>query len=406
MADNVNIIECPSCGASINVEDVLSRKIEGSLREQMDTEYRQKLDTLQKKEKQIEELKKNHEAAIAAEVGKREQAFKEELNKQYQSDYEKKMAMLQGELDKKGKKLLDLETKELELEKLKLQMKSKDKEYELNLERAKIELQKQFEEEIGKREAEKYEMRIREKDKKLSDLEKQIDELKRKSEQGSVQLQGEVQELAIEDILRELFPGDEVKPVPKGKSGADTILCVHPDSEHTAGKIMYESKRTKTFSSSWIEKLKTDQRREKADIAVLVTQAMPAEIEHIGNLDGVWVCSFAFLKPLSVLLRDGVLNVHQARTIQKNASDKMSLLYDYLTGNEFKMQIEAMLEGFMHLKQSIDKEKLAMEKLWKEREKQLEKVLLSTTQFYGSIKGIAGSGVPEIRMLELNQEGK
>lgn len=297
-----------------------------------------------------------------------------------------------------------MESKELELEKLKLQIESKDKEHELNLEREKIRLQKQFEEDIGKREAEKYEMRIREKDKKLSDLEKQITELKRKSEQGSIQLQGEVQELAIEDLLRNLFPDDEVKPVPKGKPGADTILLVHADAEHVSGKMLYESKRTKNFSSAWIEKLKADQRKENADIAVLVTEAMPPEIEHIGNLDGIWICSFNFVKPLSILLRDSILKVYRARTMQKNASDKMSLLYDYLTGNEFKMQIETILEGFLNLKQSIDKEKLAMEKLWKEREKQLEKVLLSTTQFYGSIKGIAGPGIPEIGLLEF--EGK
>jgi hypothetical protein len=404
MTEYVNKIECPNCGTTINVEDVLARKIEENLRGRINGEYKQKLDELHKKEKQIAELEKNHDAYIAEEIKKREQAFKDELSREYQTDFEKKMALLQAELDKKEKKLLDLETKELELEKLKLRMKSKDKEYELNLERAKIDLQKQFEEEIGKREAEKYEMRIREKDKKLSDLEKQISELKRKSEQGSVQLQGEVQELAMEDILRELFPDDEVKPVPKGKTGADTILYIYFDTEHIAGKIIYESKRTKNFSANWIEKLKADQRKDKADIAVLVTEAMPPEIEHIGNIDGVWVCSFGFMKPLSLLLRDGVVKVYQARTMQKNASDKMSLLYDYLTGNEFKMQIEAMLEGFMHLKQSIDKEKLAMEKLWKEREKQLDKVLLSTTQFYGSIKGIAGSGVPEIGLLEFEDK--
>jgi hypothetical protein len=404
MTEYVNKIECPNCGTTINVEDVLARKIEENLRGRINGEYKQKLDELHKKEKQIAELEKNHDAYIAEEIKKREQAFKDELSREYQTDFEKKMALLQAELHKKEKKLLDLETKELELEKLKLQMKSKDKEYELNLERAKIDLQKQFEEEIGKREAEKYEMRIREKDKKLSDLEKQISELKRKAEQGSIQLQGEVQELALEEILRELFPDDEVKPVPKGKPGADTILYIHFDTEHIAGKIIYESKRTKNFSANWIEKLKADQRKDKADIAVLVTEAMPPEIEHIGNIDGVWVCSFGFMKPLSLLLRDGVVKVYQARTMQKNASDKMSLLYDYLTGNEFKMQIEAMLEGFMHLKQSIDKEKLAMEKLWKEREKQLDKVLLSTTQFYGSIKGIAGSGVPEIGLLEFEDK--
>ncbi|MBN1798484.1 MAG: DUF2130 domain-containing protein [Spirochaetales bacterium] len=400
MAEYVNKIECPHCGKTINVEDELFRKTEENVRLKIAAEYKEKQEALTKKENELKEREKDQEKNLQEELKKREQLFKLELAQEVKSEYENKLSALTSEIEKRDSKLHELETKELELEKLKLQMAAKDREHELNLEKERIKTQAAVEQEIMNRESEKYEMRIREKDKKLTDLEKQIAELKRKSEQGSVQLQGEVQELAIEDILRGLFPEDEVKPVPKGKSGADTILLVHADQEHVCGKMLYESKRTKSFSSAWIEKLKADQRKENADIAILVTEAMPPEIEHIGNLDGVWVCSFTFLKPLSVLLRDSILKVHSARTMKKNASDKMSLLYDYLTGNEFKMQIEAILEGFLNLKQSIDKEKLAMEKLWKEREKQLEKVLLSTTQFYGSIKGIAGSGVPEIGLLD------
>jgi hypothetical protein len=402
MAEYVNKIQCPHCGKTIDINDELFRKTEENLRQKITAEYKEKHDALVRKENELKELAKNQEKNLQEELKNREQALKLELSQEVKGEYEKKLSALTLEIEKKDGKLHDLETKELELEKLKLQMAAKDREHELNLEKERIRTQAAVEQEIIKRESEKYEMRIREKDKKLTDLEKQISELKRKSEQGSVQLQGEVQELALEDILRELFPDDEVKPVPKGKSGADTVLCVHSDAEHIAGKIMFESKRTKNFSSSWIEKLKADQRKDKADIAILVTEAMPPEIEHIGNLEGIWVCSFRFIKPLSILLHDSILKVHNARTLQKNASDKMSLLYNYLTGNEFKMQIEAMLEGFMQLKQSIDKEKLAMEKLWKEREKQLDKVLLSTTQFYGSIKGIAGSGVPEISLLEFD----
>jgi hypothetical protein len=404
MADSMNKIECPNCGASIDVEHVLTQKIENETRERYDSLYKEKINTLLQKEKELTLLEKNQEERIAGELQKREQALQDKLAAEYKGDYEKKMSRLSLELEKKDKELLELKSTEIELEKARLELKNRDREYELNLEREKLRLGRQIEDEVGKREAEKYDMRIREKDKKLQDLEKQIDELKRKSEQGSVQLQGEVQELAIEDMLGAIFPSDEVVPVPKGKAGADTILLVRAGEDQPAGKILYESKRTKNFSPGWIDKLKTDQRRENADIAVLVTEAMPSDIEHIGNMDGVWVCSFSFLRPLSLLLRESIIKVDGARRMQKNAGDKMSLLYEYLTGNEFKLQIESILEGFLNLKQSIDKEKLAMEKMWKEREKQLEKVLLSTTRFYGSIKGIAGSGVPEIGLLEFEEK--
>ncbi|MBA7542699.1 hypothetical protein ES705_35023 [subsurface metagenome] len=164
---------------------------------------------------------------------------------------------------------------------------------------------------------------------------------------------------------------------------------------------MYESKRIKGFSPLWIDKLKTDQLREMADIAVLLTQQLPADIEKIGFKDGVWICGFQDFKGLALVLRDSLIKIHFAQASQKKKGDKMNMLYDYLTGNEFKLQLEAIVEGFSALKNSINKEKLAMEKLWKEREKQLEKVLINATDFYGSIKGIAGSAVPDVALLEM-----
>lgn len=239
-----------------------------------------------------------------------------------------------------------------------------------------------------------------EKDKKLDEQRKQIEIMKQKIEQGLTQLQCEVQEVAIENELGDLFRFDEIKEVHKGVRGADAIQIVRNERAVECGKILYESKRTKGFSPLWIEKLRSDQLREKADIAVLVTQQIPADIENIGYKDGVWICGFQDFKGLALVLRDSLIKIHFAQASQKKKGDKMNMLYDYLTGIEFKLQLEAIIEGFSALKDSINKEKLAMEKLWKEREKQLEKVLINATDFYGSIKGIVGESIPEIPVLE------
>jgi len=404
MNKKMNQIECPNCGTTINVEDVLSHQIEDKLRNQYETEYKEKLKSISSREKALKDSEKRQQEIIKQEVEKREKDLINDLDKQYKKDYEKKLASLSSDLSKKDKELSDLKDIEIEHEKLKREKSSLEKDYQLKLEKEKTKVQQETEERIIKSQSEKHSLELKEKDKKIADAMNQVAEMERKLKQGSMQLQGEVQELAIEEILTKIFPDDEIKPVPKGKSGADCILFVNTNNHKTAGKILYESKRTKTFSNSWLEKLKTDQRNENADIAVLVTQTLPKDIENFGLIDGIWVCSYSFIKPLSLILHDGLLRINAVRNMQKNSGDKMQLLYDFLTSNEFKMQIEAILEGFFNLKQSMDKEKLAMEKIWKEREKQLNKVLTNTTQFYGSIKGIAGSGVPEIPMLEFGGE--
>jgi len=249
-------------------------------------------------------------------------------------------------------------------------------------------------------------MKLREKDKQLEDMRKQIDEMKRKAEQGSTQLQGEVAELALENLLKEMFPNDTIEEVPKGRKGADIVHTVVDADDTECGKIVYESKRTKNFNKKWVEKLKKDQLAEKADIAVLVTKMLPEEIPNIGLVDEIWVCDFRSFRGLVLSLRQGIIRLSGAMEAQTNKGDKMEMLYDYLTSNEFKMQIESIMDGFMNLKESIDKERFAMEKLWKEREKQLEKVLTSTSHFYGSIKGIAGSALPSIELLELPEADK
>jgi hypothetical protein len=216
-------------------------------------------------------------------------------------------------------------------------------------------------------------LRIKELEKQRDDQKKLADEMKRKAEQGSMQTQGEVQELLLEEMLRTAFPFDMITEGGKGVRGADCIQTVRNAFGQECGKIIFESKRTKDFAIDWIDKLKTDMRSQGADVAVIVTQALPKDMSSFGEKDGIWICSFAEAKAVVAMLRDAVIRIFNASKSQDNKGDKMNLLYDYLTSREFAEQWKAIREGFLSMKLSIQRERDAMEKMWKAREKQLEK---------------------------------
>jgi hypothetical protein len=201
-------------------------------------------------------------------------------------------------------------------------------------------------------------------------------------------------------MLKSSFPFDLVTEVGKGVRGADCIQTVRNQFGQECGKIIYESKRTKGFTREWIEKLKADMRSQGADLAILVTQTMPDDMDQFGEKNGIWICTFTEVKPLAQVLRESLIKVFNAVRSQENKGDKMHMLYDYLTSNEFSEQWKAIREGFMSMKLSIQKERDAMEKLWKAREKQLEKVLLNAAHIRGSIEGIAGSDNISLQLLD------
>ena len=238
---------------------------------------------------------------------------------------------------------------------------------------------------IRKEEQERIQLTVAERDKVIAQLKGQLQEAQRQAEQGSMQLQGEVQELAIEDWLRQNFPLDNIEEIRKGERGADCLQTVNTRQHGNCGTIYFESKRTKHFQPSWLEKFRQDIRDRNADIGVLVTQAMPADMEQMGLRDGVWICSFEEFRGLSLVLRESLIRLSQAMTAQENRGDKMALLYDFLTGNEFRLQVEAIVEGFTQMQADLNRERNAMQRHWRQREKQIEKVMISTTQMYGSI---------------------
>jgi len=253
--------------------------------------------------------------------------------------------------------------------------------------------------------------KVADRDQLIHQLKEQVEIMKRKAEQGSMQLQGEVQELIIEEWLSANYPLDTIEEIKKGARGADCIQTINTRSATNCGKIYYESKRTKAFQPAWIEKFKIDIREKGASIGVLVTETLPADMTRMGYRDGIWICSYPEFKGLSSVLRESIISMHRVLSQQENRGDKMSLVYDFLTSNEFRLQVEAIVEGFTQMKIDLDSEKRAMASIWKKREKQIEKVLLNTSDMYSSIRGIAGNAVPAVRHLELpgtseNEEGE
>lgn len=404
---NNSTVKCPSCNHEFQIGNALAQEIESEIKGRYMKRFnddRQKLDAekalLAKETEQLKLQSENQERLISDKIKLAKHQLEQEAIKKAASEVQLQMDLLNKEITEKSQKLKESQSKELELLYKEKQLKEKEENFKLEFEKQLLERQKEIEEKVKKTEGDRSDMKIKELEKKLSDQVEQLELMRRKAEQGSMQLQGEVLELALEELLRATFPFDKVEEVAKGIKGAD---CIHHVRNHLAqpcGKIIYESKRTKAFSNEWIEKLKSDMRSQQADLAILVTETLPKEMESFGFKDGVWICKFSDIKALSFILRDSLIKINTAVVSQENKSDKAHLIYSYVTGIEFRQNIEAILEGWLALKDGITREKIQMEKIWKEREKQIDKTLTNTAQFYGSIKGIAGNAVGDIKLLE------
>jgi hypothetical protein len=375
-------IKCPNCGHQFELNESIKNEVQQELRGKM-------LEWQKNKEEEFEKQKSGLVQDALRKAGDETAA---------------KLRSLEEDSRLKSLQLQELQKKELDLLRDKNALEEKQKNLELEIEKRFLEKRKEIEESTIKREQELFDLKTREYKLQMEQQQKLIEELKRKSEQGSMQLQGESQEILLEEILQQHFPFDIIEEVGKGVEGADCIQLVHNKSGVFCGKIIYESKRTKAWSNTWIDKLKADMRNSGSDVAILVSQVFPRDMDKFGEKEGVWICNFTEVSSVTYLLRNGIIKIHEAQKMQENKGDKMQQLYAYLTGNEFRGQIESIAEGFMALQQNIMKERIQMEKLWKEREKQLEKVLLSTSGLYGSVKGIAGSSVGNIPLLEDNSD--
>ena len=411
-------IKCPNCSHIFDVEDVLASEVEHKLKAEFDQKLQHSYSLINQEKKKLEEEQKSFEEKrrkenelfqqkLQQEKQKMHTELQTQIKKSVGEDYENELKLLKEGMKDNEEKLKNARNKELEFLRKEQELKNKEEELEIQLQKKLLEERQSLSEQIRKEESERisiketeYQLKTRELEKQLEDQRRLVDEMKRKAEQGSMQLQGEAQELLLEELLRDYFPYDLVGEVGKGVEGADCIQSVRNGSGHECGKIIFESKRAKAFNNVWVEKLKNDMRQKQADVAILVTQVYPKDMKCFGEKEGVWICSFGEVIALTTALRHTIIRVSETRKSDENKGEKMQMLYSYLTGIEFRQQIETIAEGFSSMRNSILRERMQMEKLWKEREKQLEKVLISTSGLYGSIKGIAGASINEIPLLE------
>jgi len=367
---------------------------------------------LHDKEKQLADEKRALEQHVADQVAaqlsnERTQLIEDERKKAKAANAlelqnkDREVAELQETLNARNEKLAEAQKTQVELLKKQRELDDAKRELELTVE-------KRVQDSIGevrtqaKKEAEDGErLKVAERDQKIASMQRTIEELQRKAEQGSQQLQGEVQELALENLLRAKFPYDTIEPVPKGEFGGDTIQRVVSLSGVVAGTILWESKRTKNWSNGWLAKLRDDQRAAKAEISVLISQALPEGVETFEFIDGVWVAHPRAIAPIAMMMRNTLIEVSNARLINEGQQTKAEMVYQYLTGPRFRQRVEAIVEAFSSMQDDLDKERKVITKQWAKRQEQIDRVMGSTVGMYGDLQGIAGKSIQEIEGLEL-----
>ena len=412
-------ITCPNCKTEIRLTESLAAPLIAVTRKQFEQQLAQKDGEIAKREQDIRErekqvaqarrsldeqvadqvaaqLKEERARVIAEESRKAKLASAAELERRA-----RELAELQEVLKVRNEKLAEAQQAQAELIKKQRELDDAKRELELTVERR---VQAGLDETRlkARQEAEEgMKLKVMEKEQTISAMQKQIEELKRKSEQGSQQLQGEVQELELENLLGARFPADMIEPVPKGEYGGDILQRVHNMSGQRCGTIIWESKRTKNWSDSWLAKLREDQRAAKAEIAIIVSHALPKEVETFELIDNIWVIHPKAILPVAMMLRHTLLEVASVRLSSEGQQTKMELVYQYLTGPRFRQRVEGIVEAFSTMQEDMDKEKKAITRQWAKRAEQIDRVMQSTVGMYGDLQGIAGKTLQEIGGLDL-----
>ena len=412
-------ITCPNCKTEIRLTESLAAPLIAATRQQFERQLAQKDEDiarreqgLRDKERQIVEAKRTLDEQVADQVAaqlkaERARVVAEESKKAKQAaateleGKARELAELQEVLKSRDAKLAEAQKAQAELIKKQRELDDAKRELELTVEKrvqdGLTEIRSQ-----AKREAEdEQKLKVMEKEQTIAAMQKQIEDLKRRAEQGSQQLQGEVQELELESLLRAKFPFDSIDPVPKGEFGGDVLHRVVSQSGQPCGTMLWEFKRTKNWSDAWLAKLRDDQRTAKAEVAILVSQALPKGVETFEVVDGVWVTHPRAALPVATILRHTLLQVSMARQVSEGQQTKTEMVYQYLTGPRFRQRVEAIVEAFSSMQEDLDKERKAIMKQWAKREEQIERVMGATVGMYGDLQGIAGKSLQEIEGLSL-----
>jgi hypothetical protein len=381
MSDTV--LTCPNCGHEIPLTEALTAQLRGELEVALRVEHEARLKQAMTDAEARARLQAEQAAARAREAAAKDLGF------------------IQDQLAEQQRKTREAQAAELALRKEKTALEERARELDLEIARRVDAEKKRLEESVRKSAAEEQALKLREKDKQIDDLKKLVDEMKRKSEQGSQELQGEALELDIQAALERRFPRDEIRPIPKGASGADLVQEVRNDQGALCGRIVWETKNTRHWQHAWPAKLRDDTRATQGNVAVLVSVALPPAVHEFGLLEGIWVASPCAWPTLAVALREQLIQVAFAHAAGEGKNEKMELLYRYLAGDQFRAKVQGIVEAFTALQNELQRERRAMERIWKEREKQIERVILNTVGMYGEMRGIVGSSLPEIPVLTL-----
>ncbi|MDD5135057.1 MAG: DUF2130 domain-containing protein [Phycisphaerae bacterium] len=403
-------IKCPKCGTKIPLSEALTSQIEDSIRAQYEAELAKKSQELEKEKqmlkKQQEELEKQRQSIDekVTELLKVERKnIAEQEKAKILAEQSEQTKALEQELEEKRKQILEANKKELELRKQQQKLEEEKAAIELTVQRQIDEERKKISEEAGKKATEEQQFKMREKDDLIKSMQGQIENLKRRAEAGSQEAQGEAMEGALKDILQQTFPFDRIEEVKKGQRGADVVQTVRNTTGKECGKILWEAKNTQAFNKDWIEKLKKDQQEEQAELAVITTITLPKEIKGFGIVKDVWITDYQTAICLATALRYGLINVAREKLVVTNQSTVKDIVYRYVTGQEFNLQIKSIVTAFGRMKDDLESERRAMQKYWKSREKQIETVLDGMSNIYGAIEGYVGQKqLPQIDPLLLD----
>jgi hypothetical protein len=407
-------VVCPQCKTEIKLTESLAAPLLESVRRdyeqrltQKDTDIAKREKTLHEREQILQKTKDTLDQQVAEKLQQErakiaaEEAKKAKLTLGIDLDQKaKEISELQDILKQRDAKLAEAQKAQADLVRKQRELDDAQRELDLTIEK-RVQRDLQVEREKAKREAEEeLKLKVMEKDQTITAMQRQIEELKRRAEQGSQQLQGEVQELELEALLCARFPRDMIQPVPKGEFGGDVLHRVIGPLGQPCGTILWESKRTKNWSDAWLAKLREDQRTAKAEIAVIISQVLPKDIETFGFHEGVWVAHPKVALPVAMSLRQTLIEVASARQASEGQQTKMEMVYQYLTGPRFRQRIQAIVEAFSSMRDDLDRERKAITKQWAKREEQIDRVMQATVGMYGDLQGIAGKTLQEIEGLE------
>jgi hypothetical protein len=408
-------ITCPHCQGEVKLTETIAAPLLAAERSKIEETAKQRAALLDQRQRALESQASNLKSAetslaesraeldrlVAEKVLEAREAVALEERAKAQSAVEAELTAARDSLDAKTKALAIAQEAELEVRRQRETLEAEKREFDLRLQRTLDEQRQSIREETQREDDERYRLKLAEKDKVLADMKKQLEEARRTGDQGSQQLQGEVQELDLESILRAQFPLDDIQRVPKGQNGADILQHVVDVGGRRCGSILWETKRTKNWNDQWLPKLRDDQREAGAEIAAITSTALPSGVTNFGEIDGVWVTGPSFTLPVAAALRKMVIDVASARQAVAGHQDKVALMYDYLTGSQFRQRVEAIAESFIQMQEDLAAEKRATLRQWAKREKQLHRMVAGTAGLYGDVQGIAGAALPTLESLEL-----